>query len=338
MSADRIDHSRDDTNRAERERADRRRERPTVKVPVRTDFATRFEQRIRAKDRKETEETKAKDGKDRARVREKSEKGSLFTRIVEVAAKHHKEQQKEFSGKQEGEKEGGEQAPFGAREESPFKSDVKMKDTPRQKEEEKGEEKGPKDSRTGRSGEKTEHAKVESVGARHDGEKGSGGGGGSGGTFSGGGGGSSSGRGDGNSSSFSGGGRNPDSSSGGRDQFKGKPTEGVKSVRAVGSFEAQGESTSGGQRHLQSEEIDQMIAAVRIALGPSGEKEMEIEMSDAFFSGLKLKVATSASGVVITFVCPNRDVMRLLLINRPRIYEALAAKKISVARVDVIPL
>ena len=61
-------------------------------------------------------------------------------------------------------------------------------------------------------------------------------------------------------------------------------------------------------------------------------------MSDQFFSGLKLKVATSESGVIVTFLCPNREILRLLLINRPRIYEALSVKKISVARIDILPV
>lgn len=348
MSADRIDHTRDDVNRAERERADRRRERPSAKTPIRTDFAVKFEHKIKMKDKKETEETRTKDGKDRGRVKEKNEKGSLFTRIVEVAAKQHKEQQKEFFGSEEGqkkegqEKEGGEkegvekEGAFFTKDESPFKDDFSLK---KKKEEKKEEEGKPKESRSRTSGDKTEHARVESVASQHEGGKGSSGGGGSGGGggFFSGGGGASPGKGDGGSSSFSGG-KNSDSSSGGRDEFKGKSTEGGRGVRPVGSFQAQGESTSGGQRQLRHEDLDQMIKGVRLCLTASGEKEMEIEMSDQFFSGLKLRVTTSEAGVIVTLLCPNRNVTHLLLINRPRIYEALSAKKILVARVDVIPV
>ena len=95
----------------------------------------------------------------------------------------------------------------------------------------------------------------------------------------------------------------------------------------------QGARKQGG---FSKQNLDEMVSAVFVGLNEKKEEEMEIHLSDEYFSGLKLKATHTSAGVVITFLCPNADVKKVFLLNRPQIYARLKDKKISVFRIDIV--
>lgn len=82
--------------------------------------------------------------------------------------------------------------------------------------------------------------------------------------------------------------------------------------------------------------LDEVVESVKLLLNSEGKQEMEITLSDDYFSGIKIKVISHPDGVVICFVCPNTSVRNLFILNRLQIYARLKSKNISVIRIDVV--
>lgn len=82
--------------------------------------------------------------------------------------------------------------------------------------------------------------------------------------------------------------------------------------------------------------LDEVVESVKLLVNSEGKQEMEIILSDDYFSGIKIKAVSHPNGVVICFVCPNTSVKNLFILNRLQIYSRLKSKNILVSRVDVI--
>ncbi|MBI4411756.1 MAG: hypothetical protein HY541_04665 [Deltaproteobacteria bacterium] len=302
MPIDPIDTAREDAQRSEKkkdsDRVDRRRQGEAFQVKIRQSQLKAKETREKDNASRDGKQGEAKTGED------------IFHHVLSV-----------FRGKEESQGEGKREAD---------KKDDSKKD---KLHEEKGE------STRFKSVSEEGHSRVAAKESHHQGggaDSGTGSGS-SGGGGGGGGSGSAGGQG-GGGGSFSGsqGGRSDQGFSGKKDiPSKGGATSaGGRSARI--SFTAGIGGQGAGKRGFSTQNLDQMVEAVFVGLNNRREEEMEVHLSDEYFSGLKLKATNTSAGVVITFLCPNADVKKMFLLNRPQIYARFKEKKISVHRVDIV--
>lgn len=108
------------------------------------------------------------------------------------------------------------------------------------------------------------------------------------------------------------------------------------SVGRVGKNSNDRDGKSGNQSQFSEKVLDEIVESVRVTVNDHMETEMEINLSHDYFSGLKIRAHQSSQGVVLTFICPNRSVKDIFLVNRVKIYQRLKEKKISVSRIEVI--
>jgi len=300
MSSDPIDNSRDETRRIENQRQNRTKE--TGQKKGGQEFAVRYQAKIKNKenvDAKNVEHEKS------------SQEGDLFARVIQV-----------FKGQDDTKHQDSH--------ESSKRDDLKK---------EKFKEEGSKTSENSESGEGRSKSVADDgharVAAKHSSQQDSEGGGG------GGQGGQSSGHG-GNDQSFSGG-QSGFSDSKGRDSHlsTGKNAASTKPgvsgfVKALGQSQGGGSGSQGGrQPQLTPQIVNEIVEHVKIGLNENLETEMEVQLTDELFSGLKIKATQTENGVVLTFICPDRKVREQFLINRPRIHQQLKEKQLAVSRIDI---
>lgn len=281
-------------------RADKKREpqRDDRKPRTGGEFLARYQEKVRIKESEPKKDAPTDPNK-------KKEPGKeMLSRIIQV-----------FKGKEEEQGQG--------------KSELKKK------EEEKKEKTRDGESKTETKSD-DDHTPLRGKASLHQ-EKGGGGGegGGSGsglGSGAGGGGGSPSGGGGGGTFQSSTSSRDPHS---GGERGKGG-LHGREAVRPAAFSSSQEGKGGGGGRHFRPKILDELVLSVSVGVNQEGEGEMTVQLSDEFYSGLKLTVTKGGGGVVVTFHCPNREVKNTFLFERPRIYSALKEKKVAVTRIDVI--
>lgn len=118
-------------------------------------------------------------------------------------------------------------------------------------------------------------------------------------------------------------------------------SSGVVSMTSVQFVKAMGKATDGGgeqsgrQPQLSPELVNELVEKVCVGLNEKHETEMEVQLTDDTFSGLKVKVTQTADGLVVTFVCSNRKVREQFLIQRPRIHQKLKDQNLDVLKIEI---
>ena len=98
-------------------------------------------------------------------------------------------------------------------------------------------------------------------------------------------------------------------------------------------------TSTAAARGIPQHILDQVVQAARLIRRPDGKTEMEVQLHDEIFKGLRLRVALNKDGKVqATFVTSNRDVRDLFQQERGSIRSALEEKGLELEGVDVIML
>lgn len=89
-------------------------------------------------------------------------------------------------------------------------------------------------------------------------------------------------------------------------------------------------------RPFKSENLDGIVSKVQVGLNENQEEFFSVDLNDAYFEGLKVQALKTPQGVVLKFVCPNLAVRSTFIRERPKLYEHLRAKNVSVFRIDIV--
>lgn len=96
-------------------------------------------------------------------------------------------------------------------------------------------------------------------------------------------------------------------------------------------------TATGGARGIPQHIIDQVVQAARLIQRPDGKTEMEVQLHDEIFKGLRVRVALNKEGKIqATFVTAHRDVRDRFQQERGAIRSALEEKGLELEGVDVI--
>lgn len=82
--------------------------------------------------------------------------------------------------------------------------------------------------------------------------------------------------------------------------------------------------------------MDQLVQYCRIVTKTDGDKELDMQLHDEVFKGLKLKVSVSKGKVEATFTTQSEEVMTLFNSQKAEIRRALSEKGIDVTAINVI--
>jgi hypothetical protein len=122
----------------------------------------------------------------------------------------------------------------------------------------------------------------------------------------------------------------------GQQQFgKGQQASDLAALKsqALKGGQTQGESSNQGQ--FNEKVLDDIVGAVSLQINHAGESEMEIQLTDSFFAGVRLVAKKTSSGIVLAFRCPTREIRNVFLMHRPLIYARLKEKNILVGRIEI---
>lgn len=89
-------------------------------------------------------------------------------------------------------------------------------------------------------------------------------------------------------------------------------------------------------RPFTERNMDEIISRVELGLNAEGEEFFAVELSDAYFEGLKVEARRTDVGVVVRFHCPNVSVRSTFIKYRPALYAHFKTKNISVSRIDIV--
>ena len=81
--------------------------------------------------------------------------------------------------------------------------------------------------------------------------------------------------------------------------------------------------------------LDQIAQYVRLVTKTDGDKEMEMDLNDEVFKGLKIRVALSQGKIETTFLTRSNEVMQLFQAHASDLRKELAEKGIQVAAIHV---
>ncbi len=87
---------------------------------------------------------------------------------------------------------------------------------------------------------------------------------------------------------------------------------------------------------ITKEMLDQIVQYCRLVTRTDGDKEMEMQLHDAVFKGLKIRVAMKNGKVDATFVTESGDLRGLFEAHKSDIRSTLAEKGIDVGAINVI--
>jgi flagellar hook-length control protein FliK len=82
--------------------------------------------------------------------------------------------------------------------------------------------------------------------------------------------------------------------------------------------------------------MDQLVQYCRIVTKTDGDKELDMQLHEEIFKGLKLKVTVSKGKVDATFITQSEDVMNLFNAQKAELRKALSEKGIDVTSINVI--
>lgn len=301
MAIDPTDTARDEARRAEQKKSEKKRD--TNRVQGEKSFQSQFQSKIKKKDSDEV--SKKSEGQ---KGEESNSGNALFQKVIEVYSQKHEGHQKDENQKE-----------------------LKKKETKKDEEKKEGISED-RDSSTANTQEDG-HKRIE--GNEYQ-DQGRGGGGSDG----------SGGRGDGGSQSFSGG-----TSGGGSDQPGGNLDSDLKDSKSkvsskvldkqkfanklsASSLKKDGRGHS-GQDHLSEEMIAEIVDSVSVHVNSLGQHEMEIQLSNEIFSGLKFKLTQTDEGLILDFNCPTNKTKNLFLLARPKLYTRLSEKNIKLKKIVI---
>ena len=317
MAIDRIQQKRDDIRKANEHRATAKAS--ELRQQLGRDFASKYQAQInQLKDETKTQQKKSFDQKKEGSKEQREQ--SVIENALEAFGSEKREKES-FQAKR-------------------WVQSGDLKKTDKEENVKKKEEEKKPDSKEGNDSQKTRlsgegHKRVESNKSSDEREgRGSGGGGSQGGNQN------SSG---GEQDSSGGGGSSFSSSSQGGGSFsqpkgKGLLKKSGVSGREIVALKPSEQSGSGGshRQFFSKENFQVLVKAVRLCVGHNGNTELDIEMNDEFFNGLRIKANKGPSGIVITFCCPNKQVYNLFLKEKFNLYTHLRQEKnIPVLRVDI---
>jgi hypothetical protein len=82
--------------------------------------------------------------------------------------------------------------------------------------------------------------------------------------------------------------------------------------------------------------MDQLVQYCRIVTKTDGDKELDMQLHEEAFKGLKLKVSVSKGKVDATFIAQSEDVLKLFNSQKGELRKALAEKGIDVGSINVV--
>jgi hypothetical protein len=82
--------------------------------------------------------------------------------------------------------------------------------------------------------------------------------------------------------------------------------------------------------------LDQLVQYCRIVTKTDGDKELDMQLHEEAFKGLKLKVSVSKGKVEATFITQSEEVMNLFNAQKADLRKALADKVIDVTSINVV--
>lgn len=95
--------------------------------------------------------------------------------------------------------------------------------------------------------------------------------------------------------------------------------------------------SSGEQRFtLSSELIESMVDMMMLNIDEDGEKVLEVQLSDKYYDGVKLRFTPVNRVIELTIVCPNSRVKNTFLMNRSSLMVNLEKKNIKITKINVI--
>lgn len=117
----------------------------------------------------------------------------------------------------------------------------------------------------------------------------------------------------------------------GKEQFTAQMNQTVSKTK----FQGQG-GFQQNSKPFTPKDLDEIVSAVQLGFNEQGEQEFSIQLSDKYYEGLKVVATRAPEGVVIRFECPNVSVRSTFLKCRVQLYLQFKAKKIAVARIDIV--
>ena len=105
-------------------------------------------------------------------------------------------------------------------------------------------------------------------------------------------------------------------------------------ITSVANARLQG-SKKDSKPYLSDEAYQEIIKKVSLVVSENKEAEMQIELDNSFFGGLKLTVSKTKDGVSVLFLCPNWEVKKLFLSHKLSVYAKLKEAGIHIKEVDV---
>lgn len=128
----------------------------------------------------------------------------------------------------------------------------------------------------------------------------------------------------------------------GRQSVQGKKEIGSEEMGAVANKafaqafqKALAQSAKDLPKTLPQEVLNQVVRHVRVGLNRQGEKEIELDLHQNVFKGLRLRFHSNHGRVNVHFLAANEGVKRLFEREAPRIRAALEGKGIAVETIQV---
>lgn len=94
-----------------------------------------------------------------------------------------------------------------------------------------------------------------------------------------------------------------------------------------------GDGSDSERREMQ--ELDEIVASVQHAFLENGEEVFAVQMTNEFFEGLRIEAKRQASGVVLTFLCPNVLVRSQMTKLKSKVLKRFEEKNIQVLEVKI---
>jgi flagellar hook-length control protein FliK len=82
--------------------------------------------------------------------------------------------------------------------------------------------------------------------------------------------------------------------------------------------------------------MDQLVQYCRIVTKTDGDKEIDMQLHEQAFKGLRLKVSVNKGKVDATFTTESQEVMKLFNSQKAELRKALAEKGIEVGSINVV--
>ena len=112
-----------------------------------------------------------------------------------------------------------------------------------------------------------------------------------------------------------------------------------KFVQALSKGKSSGGFSSGfdqSAKKFSKTDLEELVQSVQLTLNEDGQEQLELQLSDDYFDGVKLISKRTPDGVVLRFECPNVTVKSTFLKFRLDLASHFQKKGISVHRIEVV--